>query len=104
MEKNLEEQMVLQQSIKSARCEEEAMHCMMHDSFEILREDRVRHSCMPRRKVKKVGRAVHVPQFPADELAELWMIALARCRATFEVEASGTSVQCADDAEALGSE
>jgi hypothetical protein len=74
---------------------------MVEDSFETLREDRLRAWLRTEKKGKKASHAARVPQFPADDLAEVWMIALARHRAAFEEEASGTSGQCADDAEAL---
>ena len=41
-EEDLEEQMVLEDSIQSARHEEEAVHRMVEDSFETLGEDRLR--------------------------------------------------------------
>jgi hypothetical protein len=99
MEDDLEEQMVLEQSIESARWEEEAVHRVVEDSFETLHEDRM-HA---KKKGKKAGRETRVPQFPADELADLWMTALAKRRAAFEAEASDTSGDCADDAEASSS-
>ena len=100
----MEEQMVLEDSIQSARREEEAMHRVVEDSFEALREDRLRAWLRAKKKgKKKSGGVARVPQFPSDELAELWMTALARRRAAFEAEASGASGQCADNMEASGS-
>jgi hypothetical protein len=37
-----------------------------------------------KKKGKKADRATDVTQFPTDKLAELWVIALAWCRAAFE--------------------
>jgi hypothetical protein len=91
MEDDLEEQMVLEQSIESARWEEEAVHRVVEDSFETLCEDWLHAWRCAKKKGKKVGHAARVPQFPADELAEVWMTALARHIAAFEEEASSTS-------------
>jgi hypothetical protein len=41
-EEDLEEHRVVEESIKSARREEEEVHHAVEDSFESLREDRVR--------------------------------------------------------------
>jgi hypothetical protein len=95
--------MELQQSIELARHEEEDVHRMVDESFETLRKDRLRGWLRARKKCKKADRTARVPLFPAEELAQLWMTALARRRATFEAEASDTSGLCADDAEASGS-
>jgi hypothetical protein len=70
---------------------EKVVHHVVEDSFETLREDRLHAWLRAKKKGKKAGCAVRVPQFPTDELAELWMTALARCMAAFEAEASGTS-------------
>ena len=80
-EEDLEEQMVVEESIASARREEEVVHRMVEDSFETLHEDRLHAWLRAKKKGKKTGYAVGVPQFRADELAELWMTALARRRA-----------------------
>lgn len=61
MEEVLEEQMVLEQSIESARHEEEAVHRVVEDSFETLCEDRVRAWLCAKKKDKKAGRAARVP-------------------------------------------
>jgi hypothetical protein len=79
------------------------VHHVVEDSFDTLREDRLHAWLRAKKKGKKVGRALRVPQFSTDELAELWMTALARYMTAFEAEASGTSGQCSDDAEASGS-
>jgi hypothetical protein len=93
--------MVLEQSIESARREEEVVHRVVEHSFETLCSDRLRAWLCAKKKGKKADRGVHVLQFPSDE--PVWMTLLARCRAAIEAEASDTSGQCADDAKTSGS-
>jgi hypothetical protein len=50
-EKDLEDHSVVEESIASARREEEEVHHALEDSFECLREDRVRAWLRPRTKV-----------------------------------------------------
>jgi hypothetical protein len=71
----------------------------MEDSFETLREDRLHAWLRAKKKCKKAIRAAGVLQFSADELAELWMTALARRMAAWEAEASGSSGKFAYDVE-----
>jgi hypothetical protein len=74
------------------RREEETVHRVLDDSFETLCEERLCACLHAKTKGKKAGRTSRVLHFLADELAELWMTALARCRAAFEAEASFSSV------------
>jgi hypothetical protein len=68
MEKDLEEQIVLEQSIESARHEEKVVHRVVEDSFETLSEDRLCAWLRAKKKGKKAGHAARVPQFLTDPL------------------------------------
>jgi hypothetical protein len=90
---------------------------VVEDSFETLREDRVRVWLRVKKKGKEAGRAVCCPQFPIsrfDEIAEIWMVNAARRKADAarhkaawearELYASSISGSCiANDADASGS-
>jgi hypothetical protein len=100
---DLEEKMVLEESITSIRREKEAEHRMVEDSFETLHDDWLCAWMRAKKKGKKTVRASGVPQFPTDELEELWMTTLTRRGAAREVEASGSNRHFADIAETSGS-
>ena len=83
-QEDIDEHRVVQESIKSARREEELVHHVVEDSFDTLREDRVRAWLGVRKKGKEAGRAVRCPQFPYsrfDEVKAIWMPAPARRKA-----------------------
>jgi hypothetical protein len=88
-EEDLEEHRVVEESIESARREEEEVHRAVEDSFESLREDRV-HAWL--RAKNKGMKAAASPQIPAsrfnDAIREVWMSAAARRKAAWEAQAA----------------
>ena len=99
--------MVVEESIASARLEEATVHRMVEDSFESLREDRVRAWLRAKKpEGKKAGHTVGCPQFPCsrfDEVSRIWMAAAARRKAAWEAASRYGTNPFADDAEASGS-
>jgi hypothetical protein len=100
---DLEEKMVLEESITSIRREKEAEHRMVEDSFETLHDDWLCAWMRAKKKGKKTVRASGVPHFPTDELEELWMATLTRRVAVREAEAFGSNRHFADIAKTSGS-
>ena len=79
---------------------------MVEDSFESLREDRVRAWLRAKKpKGKKDGHAVGCLQFPVsrfDEVAGIWMAILARRKAAWEARVFGAASSYGNHTEASG--
>jgi hypothetical protein len=64
---DLEEHRVVEESIESARRVEEEVHRAVEDSFQSLREDRVRAWLRAKNKGMKVAASLHIPASRFDD-------------------------------------
>jgi hypothetical protein len=74
MEEDLEEHRVVEESVESARREEEEVHRTVEDSFESLCDDRVRAWLRVKNNKMKVAASLQIPASMLDDaIREVWI-------------------------------
>jgi hypothetical protein len=92
---DLEDHRVVEESIKSARHEEEEVHRAVEDSFESLREDRIRAWLRAKNIGMKASSSLQIPANRFDNVIhEVWMSATARRKAAWEAWAAASMSGC----------
>jgi hypothetical protein len=79
----------VEESIESARCEEEEVHRTVEDSFESLGKDQVRAWLRAKNKGMKAATSLQIPTSRFDDaIREFWMPDVARRKAAWDARAA----------------